>query len=239
MNADLEGDEAAAGNLRKAAVRPHACARHAEQRRIFPGRAGHAEDAVEPAATACQTDVLQVDLRAVHVRGAVVWQRRPLRVERERRQTLALRVPKRVEVWWVHLRRLNAVGRKPRRTNATICAALDFGRRDESQEARCVQRAAGHRQRRRPDDSSCLGHRRKHLGPDAVFHRGAANLMAVAHDIDAERHRVAGLIGPVRMIRCHRHDDPAEWLARCLRQRRRHDAGQNRARAEKATQCDE
>ena len=69
-------------------------------------------------------------------------------------------------------------------------------------------------------------------GPTPYFTVGASHLMAVAQDVDAERHRFAGLIGPVRVIRRHGDGDAAEWLARRLRQRRGHDTGQNGARAE-------
>ena len=238
MDADLKSDQTAPRKFGQSAVRPHAGARHTQQRGIFSGCSGHAKNAVETACALRETDVLQIDLRAIHVRCAVVRQWRPLRVERQGRQPLALRVPERIEVGRVHLCRLNAVGREPRRADATIGAAFDFGGRDESQEPGCVQRAASHRQRMGTDDGGCLGDGRKHLGPDAVLHGGPAHLMAVAQDVDAEGHRFAWLIGPVGVIRRHRDGDPTEWLARPLRQGRSHNTSQNRTDAEDATECD-
>ena len=236
MDANLERDEAASGKLGQSAVRPHAGARHTQQRGIFSGRSWHAEDAVEPARPLCEADVLQIDLPAIHIRRAVVRQRRPLRVDRQRRQPLTLRVPERIEVGRVHLCRLDAVGRKPCRANATIRTPFDLGGRDESQEPRCVQGTASHLQRIRTDDGGRLGDGREHLGSDAVFHRRTAHLMAVAQDVDTERHRLAWLIGPVRMIRRHRDGYPTEWLARPLRQRRRHNTGHDHANTEEPTE---
>ena len=83
-----------------------------------------------------------------------------------------------------------------------------------------------------------LGDGRKHLGADAVLHRGAADLMAVAQDVDAEGHGFAWLIGPVSVIRRHGDGDPAEWLARPLRKRSSYNPSQNRTHAEDATDCD-
>ena len=76
------------------AIRPDAGARHAEQRRILARRAGHAQNPVQPARASRQPDVLQVDLRALRVGGPVIGKRRPLRVERQRRQSRALRHPR-------------------------------------------------------------------------------------------------------------------------------------------------
>ena len=82
-----------------------------------------------------------------------------------------------------------------------------------------------------------LGDGRKHLGADAVLHRGAADLMAVAQDVDAEGHGFTWLIGPVSVIRRHGDGHPAEWQARPLRKGRSDNTSQNRTHAEDAPEC--
>ena len=226
VDPDLEGDEPARGELRQAAIRPHASARNTEDRRILASRARHAEDAVQPARARGQPDVLEVDLRAVHLRRAVVGKRRPLRVERQRRQALALRVPECVEVGRVHLRRLDPLRRETGRADAAIRAPVDHRRRHQPQKARLLHRAGGDRQRRRADRCRRLGDRRQHLGANAVLHRRADGLVAVTHDIDAERDRLARLIGPVLVIRRDRDGDAAERLPDLLGQRRGHERGE-------------
>ena len=148
----------------------------------LPGRAGHAQDPVQPARASRQPDVLQVDLRALHVGGAVIGKRRPLRVERQRRQPRALRLPERIEVRRIHLCRLDALRRE----------AGGARRRD-----RCGRRLPRSRSVAGSPDTFIvppatvsgvapttavgLRHRGQHLRPDAILHRRAGSLVAVAH----------------------------------------------------------